>query len=164
MISLRTLIAYLYIGSVVSPFVDFFTTYMYNDVDYLIFLGVIVSLDTVLGFTIAVINHKVSPEGFGKFWKKLISYISALVMSHVLVSFTIHDKPFLLFSWMDKVVFSAVMVNEAISICENLAILSPGLVPAKLMRYFKNFDSFTGKSKENETEIKPPKSSDGNNS
>lgn len=146
----RSLIAYLYIGAVASPFVDFFTNYVFDDVHYLISLCVIMSVDTILGVSRAIMTKTISPKGFGKFFKKFITYASALIMSHVLVTFTIHDKPFIIFSWLDTVIYSAIMVNEAISILENISLITPSLIPEKLIRYFKNFDSFTGKSKDNE--------------
>lgn len=154
---IKTCLAYLYIGAVTSPFVDFFTNYVYDDVSYLKSLAVICLVDTVLGFYIAFITKTISPKGFSKIFKKIITYASALIMSHVLVSFTIHDKPFIVFSWLDTVIFSAIMVNEALSILENIARVYPGLIPDKLIKYFKNFDSFTGKSKENEKTDKPLK-------
>lgn len=159
---LRTGASYLFIGTVASPFVDFFTNYVFDDVDYLKSLVVICAVDTALGFYQAVRTKTISGKGFGMIFRKIITYTSALVMSHVLVSFTVHGESYIVFGWLDTVVYSAIMVNEALSVLENISNITPGLIPDRLIKYFKNFDSFTGKSKEHEDNNKSDKANGGN--
>lgn len=82
---------------------------------------------------------------------KIIIYSAALICSHVLVSFTVHNKAYAVFSWVDTVIFSGIIVREAVSIFENIALIDPTAVPKRLLKYLKDFDSFTGiKKLENE--------------
>ena len=149
--STKLTLAYLYLGSIVAPFIEFFTTYVFNDTTYLIYLAILVGVDTLTGIAKVIFTGgKLSADGFRKLFKKLISYSSALVMSHVLVSFQVHGKNLLVFSWVDTVIFSSIIVAEAFSVVENLDAIMPDLIPAGFKKYLKNFDSFTLKNRDNE--------------
>ena len=142
---MKTLIIYFFLGWTFAPIVKFVEKYVYNDWEFLKFLFVICIVDTALGFFKAIIQKNVSSKGFSMVFSKLITYMSALITTHVLVSFTIDKQVNIIFSWFNTVVFSAIIVREAISIFENIAIIQPGAFPKKILSYLKYFDSITGK-------------------
>jgi toxin secretion/phage lysis holin len=148
---MRQIIAYAILGWAIAPFAAFFKEYVFDDFEFLKFLFVICAVDTALGFFKAVVHKNVSSRGFSMVFTKIIIYSAALICSHVLVSFTVHNKAYAVFSWVDTVIFSGIIVREAVSIFENIALIDPTAVPKRLLKYLKDFDSFTGiKKLENE--------------
>ena len=141
---MKPILLYLFLGWTIAPFVHFFNTYIFSDWDYLIFLTVLSSCDTVMGVTRALVKHEFSTKAFGKVFIKIIIYSCALIVSHVLVYFTVKGKTQAVFSWFDTVVLSAIVVREAISIFESIAVIEPGVFPIRILKYLKSFDSVTG--------------------
>ncbi|WP_072356844.1 bacteriophage holin [Chitinophaga sancti] len=143
--STKTVFIYIKFGWIVAPIVWWIEKYVYSDWEFLKFLFVIVSVDTLLGFTKAVMEKKVSSKGFGMVLKKLLIYTCLLVATSALTKFTISGAPQVAFSFLNNVVFSAIMVREAISIFENVAEIEPGVLPGSILKYLQKFHSETGK-------------------
>ncbi len=141
---------YFILGWTLSPITNFINKYIFSDWEFLKFLFVICSVDTMLGFFKAMKHKEVSSKGFGMIFKKIIVYSSALVVTHVLMNFTINNKGQILFGWIDSMIFSAIVVREAISIFENIAAIDDTLIPNSILKYLKQFDSKTGKFKKEE--------------
>ena len=89
-------------------------------------------------------SHNISSKGFSMVFQKFIVYTCALVTTHALVHFTVNNKTVVVFQWFDYVIFSGIMVREAISIFENIAVIDPNAFPKKILKYLKDFDSYTG--------------------
>lgn len=147
---MKAVLAYLLAGWMFAPFIHFIDKYIFSDWEFLKSLFIICTVDTVLGFLKAVKLKQVSSKGFGMVFNKLIVYSSAIITTHVLVTFSIHNQICSIFSWFDTVVFSAIIVREAISIFENISIIEPGVFPASILKYLQQFDSFTGKPAQDE--------------
>ncbi len=137
------------LGWTLAPFAQFVNKYIFDDWEFLKFLFVICSVDTCLGVLKAIKQKQVSSKGFGMVFNKLITYSAALICTHVLVHFTVEHKSYIVFSWMDSVIYSAIIVREALSIFENISYLQPGVFSASILKYLHQFDSLTGKPVEN---------------
>lgn len=124
--------------------------YVFDDVEYLKFLGVVIICDTTLGLYKAWKEHRISSKGFSMVINKFVVYSAALITTHVLEHYTIRGKTNIVFGWLDSVVFCAIMAREAISIFENISILQPGLFPKWILKRLSQFDSITGQKKNDE--------------
>jgi toxin secretion/phage lysis holin len=114
--------------------------YVFSDVDFLISLGIVIAMDTVLGFWKHWKSKTVSSQGFSKFISKFVIYGFALVLTHTLTNFTINGVPNSLFGWIDTVIYSAIMVREAISIFENIGAINNNILPSFILKRLKQFD------------------------
>lgn len=108
------------------------------------------AVDTMLGLVKAIIQKRISSKGFGMVLKKIIIYSSALITTSAMVKFTVSGAPQAAFSFMNNMVFSAIMVKEAISIFENIAEIDPNVIPPFILKYLHKFNSLTGEKLDNE--------------
>ncbi len=141
----KTVCVYLLFGWTLAPVVAWIEKYVYSDWEFLMFLFVVISVDTVLGLIKAVVQKQVSSKGFGMVLRKIVIYAGALVTTSALVKFTIDGAPQAAFGFFNNVVFSAIMLREAISIFENISEIDPNVMPVWILKYLKKFDSLTGK-------------------
>lgn len=123
-----------------SFLVKLFEKYIFSDYEFLIFLIVIVSIDTVIGFLKAFHLHNVSSKGFSLIFTKFIVYTSLLILTHTLKHYTVAGEPNHIFGWIDNFIYSAIILREAISILENIAAIYPNLLPKSLLKRLKDFD------------------------
>lgn len=122
----------------------YFETYIFQDWEFAQYLIIPVVLDTLLGVYMAKKQNKFSWGELDNVVDKLISYVSILVLVHVMTSFTVDAKVVTFFHWMRVSVFSGLMAKEGYSILKNLASLNHSYVPTWLLKKFKEFDK-TGK-------------------
>lgn len=115
--------------------------YLFNDWQFLSALFVLVLLDTFLGIWKNLKTKSLSSRGFAGFFEKIGLYASFLILTHVLLTFTVSGKEVGVFAWIDNVFYSAIMVREAISILENIGAIKPDLVPGWILAYLKKFDA-----------------------
>src|SRR5579885_3179777 len=111
-INTKAFIVYTMLGWTFAPIVEFINKYVYNDWEFLKFLFVITSVDTMLGFVKAIKKKQVSSKGFSMIFNKIIIYSAALIATHTLVHFTIDNQAQVVFGWFDSVVFSAIIIRE----------------------------------------------------
>lgn len=126
--------------AIVAPMVRVIEKYVFADWQFLIFLLILVGIDTALGLVHAFNKSQLDSNGFGQVIKKLTIYFILLILSHVLVHFTVDGHENVLFSWFNTAVYSSLMTREAISIVTNLGKLYPGLVPPFIVKRLKDFD------------------------
>ena len=122
--------------SFISDFVD---KYIFNDWQFVISLVIVLAIDTVLGVLISIRNRTFSSQGFGKFFEKVLIYMSVLILTHVLGHYRIDGIENHVFNWFDHFTYSAIMIREAISILENVSKLKPDLVPGWVLKKLKSF-------------------------
>ena len=115
--------------------------YLFNDWQFLSALFVLILLDTLLGIWKNLKTKSLSSRGFAGFFEKRGLYASFLIVTHVLITFTVDGKAVGVFAWIDNVFYSAIMVREAISILENIGAIKPDLIPAWILAYLKKFDA-----------------------
>ncbi len=123
---------------------QYFETYIFQDWGFVQYLIIPVLVDTLLGVYIAKKKNNFSWKELDKIVDKLISYVSILVLVHVMTSFTVDNETVTLFHWMRVSVFSGLMAKEGYSILKNLSALNNSYVPTWLLNKFKQFDK-TGK-------------------
>ena len=103
-------------------------------------MTILIVIDSCLGFWRALNEKKVSSKGFGMIFKKMLMYMILLILSHVLVNFKIEGKQTSIFMWFDDLVYSAILLREAISILENIAIIYPNAVSKKILEKLKDYE------------------------
>ena len=117
-----------------------FDTYIFSDWQFVLFLIVIILVDTVLGTYNAWKKKTLESRAYARLFEKILIYGGILITSHVLISFTISGTATGLFNWVDDLIFCTIMVREAISICENIGEIRPDLLNKKLLARLKKFD------------------------
>lgn len=115
--------------------------YLFNDWQFLGALFVLIVLDTLLGIWKNLKTKSLSSRGFAGFFEKMALYASFLIVTHVLITFTVEGQSIVVFAWIDNVFYSAIMVREAISILENIGAIKPDLIPSWILAYLKKFDA-----------------------
>jgi small basic protein len=122
------------------PLFTFFQTYIFNDFDYLMWLAVLVSLDTVLGFGLAIFKREVEKEKFGDILIKMIVYSSCLIVGHVLENFTVSGQTMSGGEYLKFIIYIAILIKEAISVLTNAGKVSKKLVPVFILKRLKGFN------------------------
>ncbi|MFO7825432.1 MAG: phage holin family protein [Cyclobacterium sp.] len=143
-----------------TPILFFFQTYIFNDFDYLKWLVVLISLDTLLGFGLAISRREIDKDRFGDILIKIIVYSSCLVVGHVLENFTVSGDTIPGGNYMKLLIYAAIVIKEAISVLDNAGKISKKLVPKFILERLKGFDetgdfkNFKDPSKPNQNESK----------
>lgn len=138
---------YLFLTVTGSFILHLFEKYLFSDWQFLVFLMVLIGIDTATGFWKHWKLNSVSSKGFAAFFQKVIVYAVFLILTHGLKNFTVAGAVNGLFSWVDNLFYAAIMVREAISIIENLGVIRPGLLPNWILAKLKSFDE-TGKTQD----------------
>ena len=125
---------------------EYFEMYIFQDWGFIKYLFIMVLLDTLLGIRRAKKQKDFHWKRLDGLLDKLITYISILVLVHVMTSFTVDDKTVTWFMWLRISVFSALIAKEGLSSLRNLAATNKDYVPAWLLKKFEEFDK-TGKFK-----------------
>ena len=112
----------------------FVEKYLFNDWNFLAYLGVLIAVDTVFGVQHHWVQHTISSRAFSRLFTKVFIYMGLLVLTHVLTTFQVHGKPQVLFSWFDTFMYSCMMAREGLSILEHVAGIEPRLVPKALLK------------------------------
>lgn len=123
------------------PILTMIEKYIFNDWEFIRFLIVLIVIDTILGVWKSYIKKCISSKGWGQVIRKLIAYSSLLILTHVMAEFTISGVKNVLFGWFPQFAYSAIIVRECISIVENIGILNPNLLPARILEKLKEIDS-----------------------
>ena len=129
----------------ITPFIELFEKYVFGDWEFVKYLVVLVVIDTILGFSKHYIKHDISSKAYGMIAKKIVSYSIVMIVAHVVATFRVGGEQIESLVWFRYFARSALMVREAISIIENLEVISPGFIPKSIVRRLSEFDSNTGK-------------------
>lgn len=129
----------LYIAN--TAVVQFFEKYVFADWQFLVFLLILIAVDTIVGFLYAWRTNSLDSEDFSKLFIKVISYLLILILTHVMVHFTVNGQVNNLFGWFNSAAYSSLMIRESLSILKNLGKLYPGLIFPQLLKKLKDFDS-----------------------
>ena len=129
----------------ITPFIELFEKYVFGDWEFVKYLVVLVVIDTVLGFSKHYIKHDISSKAYGMIAKKIVSYSIVMIVAHVVATFRVGGEQIESLLGFRYFACSALMVREAISIIENLEVISPGFIPKSIVRRLSEFDSNTGK-------------------
>lgn len=125
------------LSGILTTIQTFSQEFIFADWQYLTYLGVIFTVDTVTGFMKAYKRGNVSSKGWGQVIKKMVIYFCVLILAHVLTHFKIGGETSPLFVWVDDFAYTSLLIKEAISILENIAAINPAWVPDRLLKYLK---------------------------
>lgn len=137
-----------------TAIVVFVERYIFSDWPFLIFLSVLVVLDTVLGFGYAVSQSEVNPRKFGSILVKIVVYGSVLVVGHVIENFEVSSIQIPGGVYFKITIYASVVVLEGLSIFRNLGKIDKDLVPKFLIKRFEgfnetgDFNKLTGKNQD----------------
>lgn len=120
--------------------VVFIERYIFSDWPFLIFLSVLVVLDTVLGFGYAVSQSEVNVKKFGSILVKVVVYGSVLVVGHVIENFEVSNTQIPGGVYFKITIYASVVVLEGLSIFRNLGKIDKDLVPKFLIKRFEGFN------------------------
>ena len=88
-----------FIALPLTPLAELFERYVFGDWEFVRFLVVLITLDTVLGFICHWIAHDISSRAFGMIVRKLLVYSSVMVLGHVMSQFSVGGEPVDSFVW-----------------------------------------------------------------
>lgn len=118
----------------------FFNTYMFDDWSFLVYLVVMIMIDTILGVWKALKYGILSSSRFGGMIIKAVLYAFFLIVVHNLTSFSSNEITRSIFAWVEELCYAALLVREAISIIENTGAIKPDLLPKWILKRLKTFD------------------------
>ena len=140
---LKTVLAYVFIGWVLAPVVQFVERFLWSDWEFAAFLAVLITLDTITGLVVAWQTRSVSSRKLERFLVKVAAYAVLLITMHVISHHTIAGKPNTILAaivpYFDALVYAAILFREALSINENLAALGHPLLPPFIIRRLERF-------------------------
>lgn len=127
-------------GLIAAPILIFVERYIFSDWPFLIFLIVLIVLDTLLGFGYAFWKRSISPGKLAGILVKFVVYGSVLVVGHVLENFEVSGSPIPGGLYFKMTIYAAVVIVECISIFKNLGKINKKLVPKFILKRFEGFN------------------------
>jgi phage-related holin len=131
-------------AAIFAPALSIIEKYLFSDWEFLIFLFILVGLDTVTGIWKHYKLKTISSSGFSGFFTKVIVYCVFLIVVHVMGNFTDNKIALAALDWVEQVAYGSLIVRESISIIENLGVIHPGLIPTAILKRLKQYDSSDG--------------------
>lgn len=138
-----------YLSSFIAPalvalplswMLELFERYIFADWEYVRYLVVFMTLDTLISWWHHLRVKDLSSRGFARLFTKLIVYAVLLIIAHGFASYTIGGEQLEPLKWFRAFICSALLVRESISIVENLNKIRPGLIPPIITKHLKDFD------------------------
>lgn len=123
-----------------SWLLEIFERYVFADWEFLRFLIVFMTLDTVVSWWYHIKKKDFSSKGFSMLFVKIIIYSVLLIIAHGFASYTIGGEPIEPLKWFRAFICTALLIRESISIVENLNKIMPGIIPPMVTKYLKGFD------------------------
>lgn len=117
-----------------------FERYVFADWEFLRFLLVFMTLDTVVSWWFHIKARDFSSKGFSMLFVKIIIYSVLLIIAHGFASCTIGGEPVEPLKWFRPFICTALLIRESISIVENLNKIMPGIIPTTITKYLNDFD------------------------
>jgi phage-related holin len=124
-----------------TVFGNMFEKYIFGDWEFLRYLTVIVATDTILAVIYHIRSRTLSSRGFSMIFTKVISYSAMLIVAnaarniHTEVSIDNGGE------WVASLICWSLFMREGLSIMEKLSLLNINVVPKKIMKYFREFNS-----------------------
>ena len=126
--------------------------YIYQDWEFAKWIAIAIVIDTLLGLVKHWIYKDLSSEEFWhKFAKKIFIYIVLLILSNVLINYTVNGHVVGTTQWFGEYLCVAMLLREAISVLENINAIYPVLPPwiLKRMKDFNDNGEYVNKKNEN---------------
>lgn len=139
-------------GLILSPVVEFVEKYIFDDWVFVTFLGILILMDTFFGIYLGLKNRNISHKKFSKLMEKLLVYGSLLIITHIILNYSMDGSQNVFFQWVDNIMYAGIVCNESISILEKLIKIKPNKVPKFIKKRMESFsregnfeDIFDGK-------------------
>lgn len=114
--------------------------YFYQDWEFAKWIGVAVTVDTLLGIVKHLVHKDASSEDFwSKFCKKIFVYMILLIIANVLTNYTVGGNVIGTTQWMGTYLCTYMIVRECISVMENVNAIYP-IFPKSIIKRFKDFN------------------------
>ena len=114
--------------------------YFYQDWEFAKWIGVAVTVDTLLGIVKHLVHKDASSEDFwSKFCKKIFVYMLLLITANVLTNYTVGGNIIGTTQWMGTYLCTYMIVRECISVMENANAIIP-IFPKSIIKRFKDFN------------------------
>ena len=136
--ALKTLVAL--IGAFPCTIAVNFLQYIYRDWEFAKWICVAVVVDTTVSLVKHFILHDLSSEDFwSKFSKKIFVYICLLILSNILIHYTVNGHVVGTTQWIGEYLCSAMLIREGFSIIENGCAIMP-VLPKSFLKRLKDFN------------------------
>lgn len=122
------------------PILAIIERYFFSDWEFLFYLLIAMALDTVLGLGLAIWNKRISPQGFGSIFVKIIVYGSVLIIGHGVTSVTINGSTIVGAQYFTMLCYASIYFKEVLSIIRNLGKVNKNLVPKWILKRLEGFD------------------------
>lgn len=132
----------IFLGITLAPIIQIIEKYLYKDWSFLIWLFILIGIDTTTGIWKAYKKKEISSKSFGQVITKTIIYGIFLIVIHALQNYTINNVSNTIFDWVASIAMGTLIVREAISIFENLASIAPNMFPVEWIVKLKGIDLF----------------------
>ena len=127
--------------------------YFYQDWEFAKWIGVAVTVDTLLGIVKHLVHKDASSEDFwSKFAKKIFVYMLLLIIANVLTNYTVGGNVVGTTQWMGTYICTYMIVRESISVIENANAIYP-ILPKSIIKRFKDFNDKGDYIKKKEDEV-----------
>jgi len=141
-----------------APMLQFIEKYIWDDWSFLLFMCLLVSIDTASGMLFAWKEHNFSSKKMQSLLIKIVVYGLTLVTVHIISAFTVKNQPNTMLAdilpFMDSIMYSFLVFREVLSINENMGKLGYPMLPKFILKRFADFDE-NGLAKKNETQETP---------
>lgn len=131
-------LAFISFTAIFAVLVKIINEYVFDDWQFVITMAVIIMVDTLLGVYKAWRNKQVSSALFSKVFKKMLVYMAILIATHAATHLQANGKQVSLLTWVDSLVYAAIVVREFISILEKAAALGV-ILPGGILKHLRNF-------------------------
>lgn len=125
--------------------------YFYRDWEFAKWICIAVTIDTILGVIKHFVYKDFSSEDFWtKFAKKIFIYIILLILSNILINYTVNGHVVGTTQWFGEYLCVAMLIREAVSVLENINAIYPVLPPwiLKRMKDFNDNGEYVNKKNE----------------
>lgn len=130
------------------PAVAIIEKYLFSDWEFLKYLIVFMTIDTLTSWWYHIREKSFSSKGFARLFTKIIIYSILLIIAHGFAAHTVSGEIIEPLKWFRTFICTALMVREGLSIIENLNKIMPGIIPPAITKYLNDFDE-NGKFKKN---------------
>jgi phage-related holin len=138
------------------PVFRFVEKYVWDDWSFLMFMTLLIMIDTATGMVYAWKEHNFSSKRMQSLVIKVFVYGATLVTIHIITAFTVKNRPDAMMAdflpYMDSLMYSFLVFREVLSINENMGKLGYPMLPKFILKRFADFDE-NGLAKKPETNI-----------
>jgi toxin secretion/phage lysis holin len=143
-----------------APILSFIEKYIWDDWSFLMFMVLLVAIDTASGTLYAIKEHQFSSKKMQPLLIKIVVYGLTLITVHIMSAFTVKNQPNTMIAdilpYLDSIMYSFLVFREVLSINENLGKLGYPMLPKFVLKRFADFDENGAPIKKNDNNNSTP--------